>query len=209
MTTRTVPNFYPKYLQVVNDPDGIPRLLTAQIAGYSLTTDLLVVDVGEAQEAGFPVDSIRVTLAQNPCSLKTSEDVLAALDLAVEAGGPYRWVKCSAPGCERERLDSGKSNRLDGRGRPLCEACFLAALDAKYAAARAKEQVKIEKSERELYAKGLRWTVDAWIHPKRGGDDYQVTLYFATQPVPETIEAALARTSRVLTDYSPPRELAG
>lgn len=218
-------NLYPKHSRSVIGNDGKTHALSPQIAPYSLSTSQLVVDVGEG---GGHVNAKRVTLDLDPRDLKSDADVIAALDLALDAGAPYMWVKCSNPACERWRLDSNHDGRdtnryveirvpmgtgeyggdtIPDKTKPLCEECFIAALDARMAEHQKVEKAKREADEAKLYARGMRWAVDAWIHPKRGGDDYQVTYYFAEQPDMAAVKAKIRRISMRDDDVAPPRAL--
>ncbi len=156
--------------------------------------------------------------------MKTEEDVERALKAAFLRGGPYRFLDCTTPGCKGSRLDSPDSNRCaqikvkKGTGwmgtnhavdktKPLCEACFLALLDAEFQKDVTKENARLAQSEVKLYAKGFRFAVDMWIHPKAGGDDYQTTLYTVEKPTTESIVKYLAKRSVRTDDHAPPRAL--
>jgi hypothetical protein len=53
----------------------------------------------------------------------------------------------------------------------------------------------------------LRWSVTGWIHPKNGGDDKQVRMFFTDKPTAEEIQKKLkGYGSAVLTDYSEPEK---
>jgi len=51
-------------------------------------------------------------------------------------------------------------------------------------------------------SKGYTHKVDAVIHPKCGGDDYEVTVYYVGEPSKPNVERLLARTSCVTDQYS-------
>lgn len=199
-------NLHPNVTRTVTlDMEGekIEVKLTAQIALYSIGEPQLAVDVGEAQERGFPVVSQRIMLRD--AKVDTDEAVVTTLNRAIDAALSTRVVRCTR--CDGHRLDADDSNRTDVKGRPLCEACFCAELDADFKREAEKEKVREAKAEKKLHAKGYRWAVDMWIHPKNGGDDYQTTVYYTKRPTKETVVAYLKRASSVTTDYTKPRAL--
>jgi hypothetical protein len=65
----------------------------------------------------------------------------------------------------------------------------------------AKEAAKLAKFEATQKAAGYIYKLDAWIHPTRGGDDYQTSLYSPKPWTPEMIAKAL-RSSSVKNDYT-------
>ncbi len=199
------------------------RPLKATIPGYVWMYPGNNVDV-DISEDGGAITAIRVKGETPAAEMKTEEDVERALKSAFLRGGPYRFLDCTTSGCKGSRLDSPDSNRCaqikvkKGTGwmgtnhavdktKPLCEACFLALLNAEMAQSNEKENQRQARAEVKLYAKGFRFAVDMWIHPKAGGDDYQTTLYFKDPPTAKEIVAFLAKRSVRTDDYAPSREL--
>jgi hypothetical protein len=67
-----------------------------------------------------------------------------------------------------------------------------------------REQAELEA---KAYAKGMRWAVEACIHPEHG-DDRFVTIYFDRKPADTDIKKAIKKNgSCVLDDHRAPREL--
>lgn len=72
----------------------------------------------------------------------------------------------------------------------------------------AEEDRKQAEFEAKMFKKGMRWAVDACIHPEHGGDDRFVTIYFNTEPADADIKKAIKKNgSCVLDDHRAPREL--
>lgn len=74
---------------------------------------------------------------------------------------------------------------------------------------REEERKEREVHEAGMYTGGYRWSVDAFVHPAAGGDDYPITLYFTEKPSNEAIKAALKKQGSCLIEgqYSEPEEL--
>lgn len=82
-----------------------------------------------------------------------------------------------------------------------CEPCFLAKLNAEFAAAQAAEKRKFEQLDAEHKAAGSTHRVDAWIHPSSGGDDRQISFYL-NNPTDRRIKSEIKKAgSAVLNDY--------
>lgn len=211
---------YPRFLFPL--PQG--KTLMAQIAPYSLGfPDRVVVDVGEAQDKGFPIISYRVSVpisapltASNPYRIvATEEQIRAVLDSACRLVNPT-WVKCSRAGCKRERLDTAETNRYEplpgqrgkpspkpDKTKPLCDHCFMADITAELEAEQKKVDAEDAKRDVKMAAKGYTHRVIAWVHPSRGGDDYQIVLYSVGHPRVTDIEKTLKkRQSSRLDDYT-------
>jgi hypothetical protein len=72
----------------------------------------------------------------------------------------------------------------------------------------AEEDRKQAQFEAKAYAKGMRWAVDACIHPEHGGDDRFVTIYFNIKPDAADIKKAIKKSGSCrLDDHRAPREL--
>jgi hypothetical protein len=72
----------------------------------------------------------------------------------------------------------------------------------------AEEDREQAKFEAKMFKKGMRWAVDACIHPEHGGDDSFVTIYFDGEPTDADIKGAIKKNgSCILDDHSAPREL--
>lgn len=109
-----------------------------------------------------------------------------------------KLVKCKC--CGKPAFDPATcSTNREGK----CEACFMAALNAKFEADRKKEAEKLAKLDAKYKAQGYTHRVNAWVHPKAGGDDYQVQLWTIGSPKPEEIKAILKRRkSQIDNDYT-------
>lgn len=189
------------------------KALTAQVAPYSRGMPQLVVDVGEAQDKGFPIISERVTLTVGASDLGSDEALVAALEGAVDkVAATVGWVACVE--CGTERLDVTQTNRYvqiktkkkrrmdDGdidiyaccdKTRPLCEECFLKALEASWKEDAAKTKAREAKEEAKLARKGYTHKTVAWVHPKAGGDDYDVVVYSKGEMDAAQIQGLLRR----------------
>jgi hypothetical protein len=88
-----------------------------------------------------------------------------------------------------------KTNR-DG----ACENCFVEAIMKDYNEEMAKENAETVKKHIEMYAKGFRFVVMAWVHPQQGGDDYQIDVYFNVAPKAKDIQATLKKQRSIQTD---------
>jgi hypothetical protein len=70
------------------------------------------------------------------------------------------------------------------------------------------DRLRQQKFEAKAYAKGMRWAVDACIHPEQGGDDRSITIYFNVEPTEGDIRKHLKKQrSCRLDDHGAPREL--
>jgi hypothetical protein len=84
----------------------------------------------------------------------------------------------------------------------LCEACFVANLDAELAIDAAAEKRRIADHDQRMKLKGLKVRLRAWIHPTEGGDDYLAIWYFSTRPTDSQIRNILRdEGSSVLDDF--------
>lgn len=149
-------------------------------AGYGLQ---LRVEIEGARGHVFLHDKARPF---EGATLKHALDMLAAV----------RIIPCKT--CGQPAFDPAavKTNR-DGQ----CEVCFMQALTADLEQDQAKEQKKIARLDAKRKAEGFTHRVDAWIHPARGGDDYQMSMWMK-DPTTEAIQNELKKQrSVILTDY--------
>ena len=103
--------------------------------------------------------------------------------------------------CGNVRIDAEKMGLNSNRGE-LCETCFIYDLNAQFAIDKAKEDKRLIAYDNKMKAKGYKFKVTAWIHPKRGGDDYQIDYYFMEQPTDEVVQKLLAKKSSITNDYT-------
>ena len=184
-------------------------VLTAHIAPYSMGMPKLVVDVGEWQEQGSPIVSERITMDLHPKEVDDEESVLMALQLAVDKFD-VSGVLCVR--CGTKRLKVSKCNRFEEdletddympdikRERPLCDSCFCKGLDARLAESQAKQDKLDAAEDAGLKAEGYTHKFVAWIHPKAGGDDYQIVAHIIGKPTKRQIGGFL-RKSVIKNDY--------
>ena len=79
--------------------------------------------------------------------------------------------------------------------------------EAKVAAMVDADRRRQDAFEAKAYRDGLRYSVDAWVHPERG-DDRPLTFYFQREPTDaQVVQMLKKRRSSVLNDYSKPRAL--
>lgn len=103
--------------------------------------------------------------------------------------------KCGAPAYDATKHDTNRAGQ--------CEKCFMDEILGEFDKAQKKQNAKDKREAKKMKAKGYTHSVLAWVHPERGGDDYQIMLYTIGAPSPKSIEATLRkRGSRVLNDYS-------
>lgn len=81
-----------------------------------------------------------------------------------------------------------------------CEACFLKALNDQYEKDVEKQRKKTAKQDLNMAIEGYTHKMIAWIHPKRGGDDYMVDVYFRGTPTEADIQRHL-KSSHEKNDY--------
>lgn len=65
--------------------------------------------------------------------------------------------------------------------------------DDEWKAMEERERQERVNHEALMWKEGLRWYVDACIHPEHGGDDQMVTLYFSKKPTNNQIIAELKK----------------
>lgn len=65
-----------------------------------------------------------------------------------------------------------------------------------------QEAAELIAENKKLYARGFRYWVVAWVHPKGGGDDYMIDIYEGKLLNRADIHAILKKKrSSVLDDY--------
>lgn len=74
-------------------------------------------------------------------------------------------------------------------------------LRAEFAVEQAKEDKRLKARDKRMFAKGMKFRVTAWVHPKRGGDDYQVDIFYPTKPSDAEIRSTLSSRSSVVDDF--------
>jgi hypothetical protein len=98
----------------------------------------------------------------------------------------------------------GGSRLMGSREDERCEKCFLGDLDREISKEMKKEAEQNKKADEKQKKMGFKWKVEAYIHPKRGGDDYRAIYYFLDEPTNQDIQLMLAGVSNVTTDYGRP-----
>lgn len=86
-----------------------------------------------------------------------------------------------------------------------CEKCRLAAINKEMEHIQKEQALETAKIEREMYAKGHRWKVVAWVHA--GGDDECIEWYFPIKPTDTKIKGLIRREGSVVTDDFSVKEL--
>lgn len=117
---------------------------------------------------------------------------------AFVAGIQVCWSACSTPGCTGRRL---VGSRKKSDGGEVCEPCFLRQLHKEFEAAAAKEKAREAREDVKKAGEGFTHKVEAWIHPKAGGDDRQVVVYWRGKPTDDDVKKLLRRQSRVDSDF--------
>ena len=123
-----------------------------------------------------------------PAGDATREDVQAMLDEQTELHQ-----------CEECGQDHLKDINPDhpGNREEKCETCFMANHKASFAKLMEEENKKQAKKDAKMKQKGFTHKSEAWVHPPRGGDDYQVLIYWPKEPTPEEVREELAKTKGV------------
>ncbi|TSK07803.1 MAG: hypothetical protein FPO08_00370 [Geobacter sp.] len=101
---------------------------------------------------------------------------------------------CSC-GNPRMLVKGNTTNRGD-----LCEKCFIDKLNTELEKDREKEKKRVAKVDAQKAIEGFTHKMIAWIHPKAGGSDYMVDVYFMGEPKEEDILRQL-KGSAVKNDY--------
>lgn len=102
--------------------------------------------------------------------------------------------RCANPAFDPRTIETNRAG--------LCEACFVADLNAELAKAEEAERKEILARDRRMKKQGMAVRVSAWVHPSSGGDDYQIDWYLEAHPTPRKIREMLrGEGSSVLDDY--------
>jgi hypothetical protein len=126
-----------------------------------------------------------------------NNDTYTEMDI-VRLLGTVKIQKCKNPKCNNEAFHPDHESNRKGE----CEHCFMTKWQAGWDAMQKKEQAKIARQDKKMKTKGMVARVEAWIHPKAGGDDYMVDIYYSSQPSKAEIESQLRQKgSAVLNDY--------
>lgn len=145
----------------------------------------------------------RVTLEKQPWAKTPWHTARMMLnDLLFEQVKLYGIEKC--PQCGLRwcwSKDPHPAHQWPGKRHDvLCEACRLEKIYKEYAAEVAKE-AKLEKIEDAKQRKaGFTHKTEAWIHPKKGGDDYRVNWYSRGEMSEQEIKALLRKKGSAVVD---------
>lgn len=89
-----------------------------------------------------------------------------------------------------------------GEYTPICATCFDDNSSAKYKKFCDDLLAKEARDDAKQKAKGFTHKTIMWVHPSRGGDDYELVMYTKGEAGDAQIKSTLRkRGSRVLTDY--------
>jgi hypothetical protein len=106
---------------------------------------------------------------------------------------------CKNKGCKRMAVDH-KKHETNRNGE--CETCFMDKLRKELSKAQEKELAADKRKDAQMYKKGCRFKVSAWVHPHTG-DDYMLHLYSAHRLDAQEIRSRLAEEgSTKLDDYT-------
>lgn len=102
--------------------------------------------------------------------------------------------RCTNPAFDPRTVETNRAG--------LCESCFLDELNAEFTKAEESERRELLTRDQRMKEQGMAVRVSAWIHPKTGGDDYQIDWYLEAPPAPQKIRGMLRdEGSSVLDDY--------
>jgi hypothetical protein len=102
--------------------------------------------------------------------------------------------RCSMPAFDPAAIQTNRGG--------LCEKCFLADLEAEWAEEQEVKNRIIASRDRRMKKKGMAVRVSVWVHPKDGGDDYQLDWYLIAHPTSKQVGAMLRKEgSSCLDDY--------
>lgn len=155
-------------------------------SGYPLQIQILLRrDDRESLGEGFLSDSKRTAATYS------DSDVRRLL-------GRVRVLPCSR--CSNPAFDP--STIQTNRGG-LCEPCFMSDIKTECAAIDALQRQETAARDRVMKRKGMVVRVSAWVHPNRGGDDYEVEWYFDRRPTTGEVASLLRNEgSSCLHDYA-------
>lgn len=148
------------------------------------------VDMGDQQQPRSGGDIIIQDRALNNATY-TEADIQRLLDTV-------KIQPCKNSGCSNPAFHPDHESNRKGE----CEHCFMTKWQAGWDAMQKKENAKIARRDKRMKQKGMVARVEAWIHPKHGGDDYMVDIYYSTMPATAEVEAVLRQKgSSVLNDF--------
>lgn len=102
--------------------------------------------------------------------------------------------RCANPAFDPASVETNRAG--------LCESCFMADLKAEFIRSEEAEHLATLARDRRMKGRGMAVRVSAWVHPERGGEDYQVDWYLKHHPTPEQVRMVLLRLgSSVCDDY--------
>lgn len=146
---------------------------------------------------------IIITLKQPNCTtgdarIRSAQPFRSATQIDIETlFHTVKLKKCTK--CSNLRFDA-KTVETNRKG--LCETCFTQKLKAWFEKAKAKEDEHEAREDQKMKDKGYTHKLIAWIHPKAGGDDYQIITYYTKEPTPKEIETLIAyKHSHITDDY--------
>lgn len=120
----------------------------------------------------------------------TKDDVRDMLETMI---WPITCTTCSGPGFTYKGNNRGTE----------CEKCFTTKLKAEFDEAQKDIDKEVTRQDRLHRTKGCTHRISAWVHPKGGGDDFQVDYYSVGAPTPASIKKLLRNEgSAVLDDYT-------
>ena len=153
--------------------------------GYPLQITLtLQRQPGECLGQAYAVDRSKTAATYTDASVKR---LLATVRISP-------CLRCSTPAFDPATIETNRGG--------LCESCFLAAMRAEWAEEEEAEKRKIANRDRRMKQKGMAIRLTAWVHPKDGGDDYQVDWYLNAPPTRKQAANLLRdQGSSCLSDY--------
>jgi hypothetical protein len=99
--------------------------------------------------------------------------------------------RCAAPAFDPHSISTNREG--------LCETCFLADLNAKWAKAAEAQRRQLAARDRRMKRSGMTVRLTAWIHPGEG-DDYLLDWYFAARPTAKQVRKLLPQAGSVVLD---------
>lgn len=191
MTTRTrTPSHNRRKTYVRDLGNGIK--LTAEISpcvfmypGYPLQLSVTLSDqTGKSLGEGYPTDRSKTSSTYTDAAVRSLFDAVRVIPCP----------QCATPAFDPATIDTHRGG--------LCKECFTARLNAEWAAEEKTERRAIATRDRRMKRDGMAVRVTAWVHPKNGGDDYQVDWYLDAHPTRENVRDLLRKQgSDCLDDY--------
>jgi hypothetical protein len=99
---------------------------------------------------------------------------------------------CGKPAFDPTAVETNRAGK--------CEVCFMTELRKEFDAETAKEAKRRKAMFRRRAKEGYTHVVQAWIHPKAGGSDYQVDIFYLKLPTAAEIKAALKKQGSMQVD---------